>query len=115
VAELRVGNLAAARDFIDVRDSARAYVAICELRLAGVFNLCSGQAVSIADLLEKMAAATALEIRALPDPALARPADVPIVYGSAERLKSASGWRPRIALERTLADLIDWSREDLRE
>ena len=114
-AELRVGNLAAARDFIDVRDSARAYMAICELRLAGTFNLCSGQAVSIAELLEKMAAATALEIRAVPDPALARPADAPIVYGSAERLRSATGWRPRLPLERTLADLIDWSREDLRE
>jgi GDP-4-dehydro-6-deoxy-D-mannose reductase len=114
VAELRVGNLSAARDFTDARDSARAYLAVCELGLAGVFNLCKGEAVTISRLLETMAANTRLEVRAVPDPDLARPVDVPVVYGSAERLRTASGWEPRIPLERTLADTLDWWREDLQ-
>ena len=110
-----VGNLAAARDFTDVRDGARACLQICELRLAGTFNLCSEAPTPIVRLLEMMASETSLDVRPVGDPDLARPVDAPTVYGSAERLRTATGWRPEIPMERTLADLLDWWRGNLRE
>src|SRR5437763_13511087 len=50
--QLRVGNLSAARDFTDVRDSARAFLAVSEQRLTGPFNMCSGRAEKVETLIE---------------------------------------------------------------
>jgi GDP-4-dehydro-6-deoxy-D-mannose reductase len=112
-AELLVGNLSAARDFTDIRDSAGAYVAVAERGLTGTFNLCSGRATSLDELIEEMRGATRLRLTVTHDPALARPSDPPLVYGSAARLERAAGWRPRIPLPRSLADLLDWWRAEL--
>ena len=43
----------------------------------------------------------------------ARAHDVPEVRGSADRLASATGWRPEIPLEQTVADAIDHWRARL--
>jgi len=111
--KMRVGNLAAARDFTDVRDSARAFLAVSQRELSGTFNMCSGRAVKVERLVELMSDATELEVEVERDPELARPVDTPVVYGSAARLHEATGWEPEIPLERTIADLLDWWREEL--
>ena len=110
---LAVGNLSAARDFTDVRDGARAYLAIVEGGVTGTYNLCSGRPVKISSLVETMREATPLAIDAAPDPELARPVDAPVVYGSSDRLREATGWSPAIPLERTVADLVEWWRSQL--
>ena len=46
-----------------------------------------------------------------PDPALERPIDVPVLLGDYSRLREATGWKPEIALDQTLADLLDDMRE----
>jgi GDP-4-dehydro-6-deoxy-D-mannose reductase len=112
-AELAVGNISAARDFIDIRDAARAYVSVSRLGLTGTFNLCSGQAVPLQTLIDELGQATALKLRVRPSPELARPADPPLVYGSADRLREATGWQPQIPLPRTVADLLDFWRAEL--
>ena len=111
--QLRVGNLSAARDFTDVRDSARAFLAVSEQRLTGPFNMCSGRPEKVETLIELMRPETKLEVQVEPDPKLTRPIDTPIVYGSAERLRAATGWEPEIPVERSIADLLDWWREEL--
>jgi GDP-4-dehydro-6-deoxy-D-mannose reductase len=110
---LAVGNLAAARDFTDVRDGARAYLAIVEGGVTGTYNLCSGRPMKISSLIEMMREATPLALDAAPDPALARPVDAPVVYGSPERLREATGWSPEVPLQRTVADLVEWWRSQL--
>jgi GDP-4-dehydro-6-deoxy-D-mannose reductase len=111
---MRVGNLSAARDFTDVRDSARAFLAVSERQLTGTFNMCSERPVKVQTLIEHMKEATDLDLEVVRDPEQFRPVDTPVVYGSAKRLHLATGWRPRITLERSIRDLLDWWREELR-
>jgi len=109
-ARIAAGNLSVARDFTDVRDVARAYVRMVEEGLTGTFNVCTGKATEIGDLIEQLASASSLPVQAETDPARLRPDEVPLIYGSAERLRLAAGWEPEIPLERTLSDLLDERR-----
>jgi GDP-4-dehydro-6-deoxy-D-mannose reductase len=112
VALIRTGNPDSARDFTDVRDSVRAYVAASSLP-AGVYNVCSGSAASVRELVEMAGRAARVEVRHEVDPERVRAQDVPEVRGSAERLAEASGWRPEIPLEQTVADAVAYWRERL--
>lgn len=109
---LRLGNPGAARDTTDVRDAARALVAVATQRLLGTYNLCSGRAPTVAELAAGLAAASALEVTTRVDPSLARPADPPLLLGDPSRL-AAAGYAPQIPLERSLADLLAWWRQEL--
>jgi GDP-4-dehydro-6-deoxy-D-mannose reductase len=107
---LRTGNPEPARDFTDVRDVVRAYVAAAELP-AGAWNVASGRAVRVRELIEMVRAAARVPVRHELDPARVRAHDVPEVRGSARRLSEATGWGPEIALERTVADALEaWRR-----
>jgi GDP-4-dehydro-6-deoxy-D-mannose reductase len=111
-AVLRTGNVDSRRDFTDVRDVVRAYAAAVGLE-PGVYNVCSGRSVAVLELIELLRGLARVEVRHELDPARLRPADVPEVRGSADRLRAATGWRPRIPLEQTVADAIDDWRERL--
>jgi GDP-4-dehydro-6-deoxy-D-mannose reductase len=107
---LRTGNPDSARDFTDVRDVARAYVAAGSLD-GGAYNVASGSAVTVRDLIELVRSASRLPVRHEVEPARMRPHDVPEVRGSSARLLEATGWRPEIPLERTVADALeDWRK-----
>ncbi len=109
-AAVAVGNLEAARDFTDVRDSARAYLGISRAGLTGTFNLCSGRATPLREVIAGLAAASSLVVEPEPSLALRRPRDAPVVYGSPRRLHEATGWEPELTLERSLADALQWWR-----
>jgi GDP-4-dehydro-6-deoxy-D-mannose reductase len=109
---IRTGNPDSARDFTDVRDMVRAYVAAAELP-AGVYNACSGTATSVRELVELAGQAGGVRVRHEVDTQRVRGHDVPEVRGSAERLASATGWRPEIPLEQTVADAIAYWRARL--
>jgi GDP-4-dehydro-6-deoxy-D-mannose reductase len=110
---VRTGNPDSARDFSDVRDVARAYVAAATLD-SGVYNVASGKAVSVRELIELVRAAARIPVRHEVDPARVRAHDVPEVRGSAERLRSSTGWRPEIPLDQTIADALEAWRRKLR-
>ena len=109
--ELRVGNLSATRDFTDVRDVVRAYVGMAGHATRGdFFNVCSGRDVPIHELVHGLVARSRVPIQIVVDPARFRPVDVPVVLGSAAKLRHATGWTPEIPLDRTLDDLLSWWR-----
>jgi len=110
---VRTGNPDSARDFSDVRDVARAYVAAAGLG-SGVYNVASGRAVSVRELIELVRAAARIPVRHEVDPARVRAHDVPEVRGSAERLRASTGWRPEIPLDQTIADALEAWRRKLR-
>ena len=112
--ELRTGNPESARDFTDVRDVVRAYALATDVG-AGAFNVCSGTATSIAELVDLARAHARVEVRHEVDPALLRADDAPALYGSHERLTAACGWRPEIPLEQTVGDTLDYWRRRLRD
>lgn len=108
--EIPVGNLAARRDFTDVRDVVRAYRLLATGGAAGeVYNVCSGRDVAVSELAERLIAGAAHPMHLVVDPDRHRPVDVPVVRGDAARILAATGWAPAIALEETLAEVLaDW-------
>jgi GDP-4-dehydro-6-deoxy-D-mannose reductase len=107
---IEVGNLEAVRDYTDVRDVVRAYRLLLDEGEAGqAYNVCSGRGRRIGEVLEILLAASTAKVEVRVDPARLRPADVPAQVGDPARLCHATGWRPEIPLERSLADLLqDW-------
>jgi len=110
--ELALGNGAAVRDFVDVRDGARALLDLSRHELAGTFNLCSGRGTAVSDLVAELAAAAAAPVKVRDDPALERPSDPPALVGDPHRLREATGFAAEIPLARTLGDLLDSWRAD---
>ena len=107
-----VGNLSARRDFTDVRDVVRAYRLLIESgRPGSVYNVCSGRDVSIREIADGLLelAGNALEFET--DPSLVRLVEVPVLRGDPSRLSSATGWKPEIPLEQTLADVLAYWRQ----
>jgi GDP-4-dehydro-6-deoxy-D-mannose reductase len=112
-ARLVAGNVDVRRDIGDVRDVVRAYRLLVEASAEGkldrgplVVNVATGRAPSIRSLIERLCdlAGIAPEIEA--DPSLVRPGDPAEIRGDATLLAELTGWRPAIAMERTLADLL---------
>lgn len=114
--EIVTGNLDAKRDFVDVRDAARAFALLAEKSKAGQsYNICSGKAVTIQRCLSKMMSKSKKQLSARVDPARAQKNDIPMQVGSFEKLKKATGWNPRIALNQSLSDLLDdWRKRTRR-
>ncbi len=108
---LLAGNLSARRDLTDVRDTVRAYRAILERGTPGrVYNVCSGVARPVADVLQGLLAAARVPIDVRVDPGRLRPNDTPVVLGDSSRLRTELGWRAEIPFERTLRDLLEYWR-----
>jgi len=111
---LKVGNLEAQRDFTDVRDTVRAYRLLMERGSAGVsYNVCTGVARKMSDVLDELLALSRENIRVEIDPERQRPSDVPIVTGDSSRLEEETGWRPEIPFSKTLADTLDYFRSSV--
>ena len=107
---LETGNLKPRRDFTDVRDVVRAYWLAAERGEPAIYNVCSGVSVPVADILARLAALSDLRVEQRTDPSRLRKHEVMDIRGSHERLTAATGWRPEIELDRTLADTLDWWR-----
>ncbi len=108
---IQVGNLGAVRDFTDVRDVVRAYWLAVERGEPGeVYNIASGRGITIREMLDRLIAQSTSTVRVELDPARLRPSDVEVLLGDASKFRAATGWEPRIPLERTLADSLDYWR-----
>jgi len=100
------GNLEPVRDFVDVRDVARAYLALLVSGVPGeTYNIASGVGVTLRDLFDRLAALIGVQVEPVPDPALVRTADIPYLVGNAAKFAAATGWSPQIPLDQTLRDL----------
>lgn len=108
---LKVGNLEAKRDFTDVRDMVRAYTMILEKGNAGdVYNIGSGTSHTISHILEILISLSKIKITIEKDPSLLRPVDNPELICDADKMKKLTGWEPKIPLEQTLQDTLDYWR-----
>ena len=105
---MHVGNLEPARDFTDVRDVVRAYhLALTRSTPGEVYNVASGTPRTIQSLVDRLLALSSAAIRVEIDPERYRPADVPIIYGSAEKLRRDTGWQPEIPFDQTIQDVLE--------
>ncbi len=112
---IKVGNLNARRDFTDVRDVARAYVSLAEKGRHGeVYNVCSGKAISIEQMLDMLLELTDETIEIEKDPERMRPVDIPVSFGDNSRIRNDTGWKPRIDIRQTLRELLEHFRNKIK-
>ncbi|MGH7266217.1 MAG: GDP-mannose 4,6-dehydratase [Candidatus Rokuibacteriota bacterium] len=109
---LELGPLGTRRDFTDVRDMVRAYWLLLEHAAPGeVCNAASGRAVAISEVVDGFLARAKCPIEVRVVAARQRPVDIPLLLGDASRLRATTGWKPTIALEQSLQDVLDdWRR-----
>ena len=105
---LEVGNLETARDFLDVADAVRAI----DLLLEGkgervVYQVASGRAVRIRELVDALIEQSGKEIEIRVDPARLRSGDIPSITGSVDALKADTGWTPQRSAEQSVAEMME--------
>jgi GDP-4-dehydro-6-deoxy-D-mannose reductase len=110
---LLVGNLETKRDYTDVRDIARAYIALAtanELDLKhDIYNICSSKSTSGKDLLNMLTEAFGeINLKIETDQSRIRSHDVMDIFGSHERLSQDIGWEPKITVEQMVKDYVLW-------
>jgi UDP-glucose 4-epimerase len=105
--ELALGNVDTARDFIDARDVASALERLLELAPPGVsaYNVGSGRAVSVRDIVAACITILGTPVRIRRDPERVRAVDRKLLVADNRKLRSC-GWRPQYTLEDTLAELL---------
>ena len=116
---IRVGNLDAERDFLDVRDVANAYALAVqradELQEPGlILNVASGMPRRIGDVLQQLLGQSRVKITIEQDPKRLRPSDLPRIIGNAGRARQKLGWNPGYSFDETLATVLDDCRERIQ-
>jgi GDP-4-dehydro-6-deoxy-D-mannose reductase len=108
--EMKTGDLSIVRDFTDVRDVVRAYHLLLTKGSKGeVYNVCSGRGVTLASIVSQLSQKKRIAVSTLTDPKLVRPSDNRAIVGSNDKISGAVGWKPEIALEQSLDDILkDW-------
>jgi GDP-4-dehydro-6-deoxy-D-mannose reductase len=113
---LQVGDLSAQRDFTDVRDIVRAYRLLVERGTPGeAYNIASGEAHSIQEVLDTLLSLTAVPITVTIDEKRLRPSNIPILVGDNTRLRQATGWSPTVRFDQTLQEVLQDCRERVRQ
>jgi GDP-4-dehydro-6-deoxy-D-mannose reductase len=112
---LYVGDLTTQRDWVDVRDVARAYWLALEKGLPGeVYNIGSGTTRTIQSMLDLLLSLSSVKVEVRQDPARLRPSDVPILWADDGKFRAQTGWEPQIPFEQTMQDLLDDWRERIK-
>jgi len=107
-----VGNLFSKRDWSDVRDFVRAYWLASEKGTPGeVYNIGSGVAREVREMLDILLSMTDVSIKVEVDPARLRPSDVKVLVCDATKFKRLTGWQPQIPFEQMMKDLLNYWRE----
>ena len=113
---LYVGNLEAKRDFTDVRDIVRAYwLAVKKGEPGEVYNIASGKAIAIGEIVDLLLTLTRNKIKIKQDPDRMRPSDAPILIGDYYKFQRKTGWKPSIPFNQTVEDLLNYWRETLKK
>ncbi|MBC7333928.1 MAG: GDP-mannose 4,6-dehydratase [Actinobacteria bacterium] len=109
---IRVGNLEAVRDFLDVRDVVRAYSLILEKGIEGeVYNVCSGKKYKISEILYKLLSfSTRKDIEVKKDKSKLRPVDIDFIFGDNRKLKAHTGWKQTYSIDKSLLDTLNYWR-----
>jgi GDP-4-dehydro-6-deoxy-D-mannose reductase len=107
---IRLGNLRARRDFVDVRDAVRAYLALARSGSTGVYNVCSGATYSVEECIERLTQLSEVPVEVVVEQERERKVDTARQQGSYDKIERATGWAPEISLDKSIEDLLDQCR-----
>jgi GDP-mannose 4,6-dehydratase len=112
---IRVGNLDSVRTICDVRDAVVAYWLLVNKCPPGeVYNIGGTKTMKIGEFLQMLFDRSPLKFEVKVDPALVRPSDVTLQIPSIDKFKKVTGWEPKIPIEKTLQDILDYWRVELK-
>ncbi len=104
---IETGDTTIIRDFVDVRDVVNAYYMLLMNGTPGeIYNICSGKQIALSDIIDQIADIVKVEISTKVNPEFVRPSDNRVVVGSHDKLTKELGWKPQIAWETTLRDMV---------
>jgi GDP-4-dehydro-6-deoxy-D-mannose reductase len=105
---IRVGNLETERDYLYIEDVIRAILDILTKGKDGeIYNVCSGIPTSMEVILKSLIDVSGKKLIIERDPTLLRINDIPVSYGSCEKLMNQTGWAPLVTLNDTFKKMID--------
>ncbi|MDP1852694.1 MAG: GDP-mannose 4,6-dehydratase [Candidatus Omnitrophota bacterium] len=111
---IHVGNLKSVRTFADVRDTVRAYWLLVNKCPAGeVYNIGGERSLTVGEMLDILLTMTNKKPKIKVEPYLLRPSDVTLQVPDSSKFKKETGWKPKIPLEKTLKDLLNYWRSKL--
>ncbi len=111
--DIRVGNLEAVRDFLDVRDVAAAYRLLIKDGNPGeIYHVSSGIPLTIREGLDILVDQARCPVSVTADPDRQRPSDTPIMVGDSSKLRDITGWVPEWDIRRTLSSMLDEARKE---
>lgn len=115
---LRVGNLSAKRDYLDIRDGIRAIHLAAKYGKRGeAYNIASGRTRSLNQVLKGLICFSSLkknEIRIQREKAITPKDEIPAIRLSGSKFKRLTGWQPHISFRQTLADILDYWRQNVK-
>lgn len=110
---IRVGNLKSKRDFTDVRDIVKAYFQLIKFGVKGeTYNVGSGVAVGIDEILNILLSMSNTKINVLVDTKKLRPIDVPVIKADISKIISHTKWSPSLDIKTTIKDTLDYFRNN---
>lgn len=116
---VKVGNLKSLRTYADVRDAVRAYYMLVTMEpVSGeYYNIGGTYTCEVGDTLQKLLSLSPLrkEIKIVTDPQRLRPIDADLQVPDCQKFTKHTGWRPKIPFEQTMADLLQYWREKIKE
>ena len=115
--EIRLGNLAATRDFNYVKDTAAGFMAIadCDEAVGQEINIATGREISIGELAGELIRQINPAAKVVCEEQRLRPAksEVERLLGDASKLRRMTGWQPQYTFEQGLAETIEFLRGNL--
>src|SRR6266700_3659695 len=109
---IEVGNLKSRRAFLDVNDAVRGfYLAAMKGKRGEAYNLCAAKTYEIGELLNMAIRLSGVRPEVRRAPHLMRPSDEKIIFGSTQKFRKDTGWKPQRSIEQTLTSMLDfWDR-----
>jgi len=109
---VEVGNLKSRRAFLDVNDTVRGfYFAARKGKRGEAYNLCASETYEIGNLLRTAIRLSGVKAQIRSVPRLMRPSDERIIFGSTEKIRRDTGWKPLVSIEQSLKSMLDyWHR-----
>ncbi len=107
--KLITGDISIIRDFSDVRDVVLAYYLLLHSGKQGeIYNVCSGEGISLREVISIMADVLNINISITVDETLIRPDENKIIIGCNEKIKRSLSWNPKYTLEQSLCDTLNY-------
>ena len=106
---IEVGNLKPRRAFLDVHDAVRGfYLAAIKGQCGESYNLCASRTYRIQELLHRAIGLAGVKAEIRPVPRLMRPSDEKIIFGSTQKIRKDTGWKPLKSIDQTLKSMLDY-------